>query len=132
MNGHSAAVREAGAHLGTAWQIGNEIRDATVGDEFAGRPPGAAIRAGRRTLPLLYALESNEDLASELNGNADGESVRRVLAAIRGTGALQMAAATCALESAKALERIDQAGLDNPEPLRALARLSVDRLPVSV
>jgi hypothetical protein len=36
------------------------------------------------------------------------------------------------MESAKALERIDAEDLVNPEPLRALARLSVDRLPVSV
>jgi geranylgeranyl reductase family protein len=132
MNGGSSGVADAGLHIGAAWQIGNEIRDATIGDEFAGRPPGAAIRAGRKTLPLLYALETDEGLVSELDGPADGETVRKVLASIRGSGALQMAAATCAIESAKALERIDSAELENPEPLRALARQSVDRLPVSV
>ena len=132
LNGGSSRIGEAGRHLGAAWQIGNEILDATVGDEFAGRPPGSAIRAGRRTLPLLYALESDPDLSRELDGAPDGATVRRVLGAIRGSGALQMAAASCAIESAKALERIDAAGIENPEPLRALARLSVDRLPVSV
>jgi geranylgeranyl reductase family protein len=127
----SAALALAGRHLGTAWQIGTEVAGLSTGDEVARRPPGAELREGRITLPVLYALEADAELAPMLEEKRNGRATREILSRLRACGALDRAAEDCRREAGLALEGIESAGLPRPEPLRALARLSVDRLPVA-
>jgi heptaprenyl diphosphate synthase len=120
---------EVGAVLGIAWRIGLDLWDATTGDELSGRPPGSELRAGRTTLPLLLALEADEELAGELETKRDSATVRRALAAIRDSGALERSADEIESRASRALELIEEMPLANPEPLQALARLCADRIP---
>lgn len=128
-NGNTETLAEAGHRLGLAWQIGDDIRDATTGDEVAGRPPGANIRAGRLTLPLIHALDADHDLAEILDGKLDSAAIRTILTRIRASGGLDRAAEDCSDHVDAALEKIGEAKLARPEPLRGLAELCRDRLP---
>jgi hypothetical protein len=66
-----------------------------------------------------------------LEEKRNGRATREILSRLRACGALDRAAEDCRREAGLALEGIESAGLPRPEPLRALARLSVDRLPVA-
>jgi menaquinone-9 beta-reductase len=126
-NGSSDALAAAGRELGFAWQIGNEIRDLTTGDETAGRPPGAVLRSGAASLPLIYAADRDPALAGPDNGDAPKRG-REVLAAIRASGGIEDAAQECARRVEAARAALDGAGVSNPEPMHALASLCMDRL----
>jgi heptaprenyl diphosphate synthase len=125
------ALDACGRHLGTAWQIGTEIGDLSTGDETARRPPGTELREGRVTLPIIHGLAVDEELAPMLDEKLDGKRTREILARLRACGALDRAAEDCRREANLALERIEEAALVRPEPLRALAALCVERLPVA-
>jgi heptaprenyl diphosphate synthase/octaprenyl-diphosphate synthase len=47
-------------HLGTAFQVADDILDFTAGPEFSGKPPLQDLRRGIATLPLIYFLETPE------------------------------------------------------------------------
>jgi menaquinone-9 beta-reductase len=124
-------LAEAGRHLGLSWRIGTEIRDLTLGDEVAGRPPGDDLRSGRLTLPLIYAGEADEELASRLRGKLNASGARECLALARRSGGFERAGEECRehIRSARAI--LDDCGLRAPGPLQALARLCLDRLPIA-
>jgi octaprenyl-diphosphate synthase len=117
IGGASMAIEQAmaiyGAHLGTAFQLIDDVLDYSGAEVETGKHLGDDLAEGKPTLPLIFVLK---------NGNADQvASVRRaienggrddlpeVLAAIRGTGALEYAkrkAATEAQHAAVALELV--------------------------
>jgi geranylgeranyl reductase family protein len=125
-------LAEAARQLGIAWRIGIDIRDLTLGDEVAGRPPGDDLRGGRMTLPLIYAIEADDELANRLRGKLDGAAARECLARARASGGFERAAEHCLNDVRSALEMIEMAGLSDPAPLARLGRLCLDRLPVAV
>lgn len=124
-------LAEAGRELGVAWQIGTEIRDLTIGDEIAGRPPGGDLLARRPTLPLLYAADSDQELGEQLQAKLDGVAIRKVLGRIRESGALERAAEECVARVRRADELFERAALQEPAPLRALSALCLERLPAA-
>jgi octaprenyl-diphosphate synthase len=102
-----AAIEQAmaiyGAHLGTAFQLIDDVLDYSGAEVETGKHLGDDLAEGKPTLPLIFVLK---------NGNADQvASVRRaienggrddlpeVLAAIRGTGALEYAKRKAATEA---------------------------------
>jgi len=68
-----AALDAFGYHLGVAFQMADDLLDYTAQADTLGKNPGADIREGKLTLPLIKALEnaSNEDLAWMLKIIAD-------------------------------------------------------------
>ncbi|MEL6153005.1 MAG: polyprenyl synthetase family protein, partial [Bacteroidota bacterium] len=48
-------LRQAGLHLGMAFQIRDDLNDYRAAEE--GKPTGMDIREGKLTLPLIYALQ---------------------------------------------------------------------------
>ncbi len=124
-------LMEAGRHLGLAWRIGSDIRDLTVGDEVAGRPPGDDLRGGRLTLPLIYAIEADEVLARQLGGKLDARGARECLARAKASGGLERAGDDCRDHVSSARGIVDDCGLRDPAPLGALAHLCLDRLPIA-
>ena len=68
-----AALDAFGYHLGVAFQMADDLLDYTAQAETLGKNPGADIREGKLTLPLIKALEnaSDEDRAWILNIIAD-------------------------------------------------------------
>jgi geranylgeranyl pyrophosphate synthase len=99
----TAAVGEYGRRLGLAFQVFDDILDCEGDEASTGKRPGADVRDGTITLPLIFALEARPDLASLLRGPAPGAAdVATVLRAVAECGALERARAV-------ALRYIDEA-----------------------
>jgi len=52
-----AALKNYGWHLGMAFQMADDLLDYTATAEQLGKNPGADMREGKLTLPLIYSLE---------------------------------------------------------------------------
>jgi geranylgeranyl pyrophosphate synthase len=97
------AVGSYGRLIGLAFQVLDDILDCSGDQAATGKRPGADVRDGTITLPLLYALEARPELAEILRRPAPSEGdVEAVLRAAAETGALQRA-------RADALRYIDEA-----------------------
>lgn len=54
------ALRTYGDHVGLAFQIKDDLLDLVGDEKTIGKPVGSDIRAGKRTLPVLLALQRAE------------------------------------------------------------------------
>ncbi|HEY4726837.1 MAG TPA: polyprenyl synthetase family protein, partial [Actinomycetes bacterium] len=61
-----AALTEFGERVGRAFQLGDDLLDITGDAEVAGKAPGGDLRAGVRTLPVLYLLREGGPEADRL------------------------------------------------------------------
>jgi octaprenyl-diphosphate synthase len=52
------ALADFGFHLGLAFQMADDLLDYTATAEQLGKNPGADMREGKLTLPLIYSLEA--------------------------------------------------------------------------
>jgi octaprenyl-diphosphate synthase len=110
-----AAMAAYGMHLGTAFQLVDDILDYSGDPASTGKNVGDDLAEGKPTLPLIYAIRHGSAseaalvrAAIEAGGCAD---VDAVLAAIRRTGALDYARAVAEAELGLA-----RAALDALEP----------------
>src|SRR4029450_2611603 len=62
-----------GERVGRAFQLGDDLLDITGDAEVAGKAPGGDLRAGVRTLPVLYLLREGGPEADRLNAVVDGD-----------------------------------------------------------
>lgn len=62
---HVALMREAGKHVGLAFQIIDDILDATSDAETMGKPVGADVDNNKMTYPALYGLDASRAKAHE-------------------------------------------------------------------
>ena len=110
-----------GLALGTAFQIADDILDC-VGDTIeTGKIPGADLREGVPTLPLILAARESPEVRRALAG----DPVPEALDLVAGTGALE-ASRELALEyAADARAALD--GDPERDSLEALTLLVVDR-----
>jgi len=127
-----AAMAKYGMHLGTAFQLVDDMLDYTADSQILGKNVGDDLAEGKPTLPLLYALRSGSAAQQQLlraaikQGGLD--RIEEVVAAIESTGANAYTArkaedeARCAAEALSAIPEspYKQALLD-------LARFSVHR-----
>src|SRR6185369_15770637 len=107
------ALAEYGAHLGTAFQLIDDVLDYSRDLQDTGKNLGDDLAEGKPTLPLIYAMRSGTEAertlirhAIEHGGKADLEGV---VAAIRRVGALDYAREQARAEAATAtalLERV--------------------------
>src|SRR5690606_7466356 len=58
---HVAALRQFGEIIGVAFQISDDIIDIASGSDVLGKEQGTDLREGVRTLPMLYALNDDEE-----------------------------------------------------------------------
>ncbi|MEU8823255.1 polyprenyl synthetase family protein [Streptomyces sp. NPDC048636] len=95
------ALAEYGEHLGTAFQIADDILDITAASEVSGKEQGKDLAVGVASLPVLLALADGGPAADELRelltaagrGREDGAVVPRAMALLRGGDALAEAEA---------------------------------------
>ena len=84
-----------GTALGVAFQLSDDIMDVSADAGVLGKEPGADLREGVFTLPVIYALRSSERreaLRTLLSsGSLEGGEVDRALDMIRGDGSLDLA-----------------------------------------
>lgn len=90
------ALRRYGLQLGTAFQLADDLLDFTATDEVLGKAAGADLLEGKLTLPLIYLLEKDSSLRSDVQtvmreGNYRNVKRRVLLEAVETSGALERA-----------------------------------------
>ncbi len=86
-----------GQHLGTAFQLVDDVLDFNSSAEELGKNVGDDLAEGKATLPLIYAMEKGSASDRKLIRNAilDGglDQLEKITAIIESTGALEYSAA---------------------------------------
>ena len=126
------ALAEYGMHLGTAFQLIDDVLDYSGDLQETGKNLGDDLAEGKPTLPLIHVMRVGDAeertlvrRAVEHGGKADLEAV---VAAIHRVGALDYARARAREESAGATARLSRLP-DSPcrDSLLQLAHFSVER-----
>lgn len=134
--GAPAAVESAmaayGRHLGTAFQLVDDVLDYQSNSAELGKNLGDDLAEGKPTLPLIYALRTGTDDQRTLIRQAielgSLEHLQQITAAIESTGGLAYTARLARREAALAIEAI--ATLPDSaykQALRELADFAVER-----
>jgi len=128
-----AALREYGRRFGLAFQIRDDLYDATASEAELGKPAGSDLREKKMTLPVIFALESGgapvRDAIAELYAFEDpaADAARplfeRAIALLRADGVVARTRHAIA-DSARAAEAALEALPASParDELAALAR----------
>jgi geranylgeranyl pyrophosphate synthase len=88
----ASALSEYGRLIGLAFQVFDDILDCRGDEETIGKRPGADVRDGTVTLPLIFALETHPELAPVLvREGLDAATVATVLRTVADSGALARA-----------------------------------------
>jgi octaprenyl-diphosphate synthase len=127
-----AAMTRYGKHLGTAFQLIDDVLDYSADAEELGKSLGADLAEGKPTLPLIYALKHGSPeqraviRASIEQGNV--VELNRITTAIESTGGLAYTARLARREASEAIEALSVLP-DSPykQALRELADFAVDR-----
>ena len=86
------AVAEYGMHLGTAFQLVDDVLDYSADEQQTGKHLGDDLAEGKPTLPLIYAMQhGSADQAAVVRSaieQGDVEKFAEVLQIIHATGAL--------------------------------------------
>jgi octaprenyl-diphosphate synthase len=127
------ALASYGKHLGTAYQLVDDVLDYRADADELGKNLGDDLAEGKPTLPLIQALRVSEDTATrELIRDAIRagglERMDQIMATIESTGALEYTRRLAQDEADQALGAL-RALPETPykKSLAALARFSVER-----
>ncbi|RUO29626.1 octaprenyl diphosphate synthase [Aliidiomarina sedimenti] len=133
-----AEVEEAmaayGRHLGTAFQLVDDILDYTADAEAMGKEVGDDLAEGKPTLPLLYAMWHGSDEQSAMIKQAIEQGGQRdklsmVMQTMKETDAIGYAQRKAIEETDKAIDALALVpDSDYKEALLALARIAVKRV----
>jgi octaprenyl-diphosphate synthase len=105
------AMASYGAHLGTAFQLIDDVLDYSGDHALIGKNVGDDLAEGKTTLPLIYAMQHGTAQQAQLvrhaieHGGLD--ELGTVLEAIRASGALDYARAQAQAESRTACAALD-------------------------
>jgi octaprenyl-diphosphate synthase len=127
------AMQDYGKHLGTAFQLADDLLDYESDADAMGKNAGDDLAEGKPTLPLLYAMwhASEEDAAliREAIEKANGlPHLERILGVMKETGALDYTRQKANEEADKAITALSAIPeSDYKQALIALAHIAVDR-----
>jgi octaprenyl-diphosphate synthase len=132
----SAAEEEAmaryGMHLGTAFQLVDDVLDYSASSEELGKNIGDDLAEGKPTLPLIYTINNGTAeqaaLVREAVEQGGIERIEEIRQAIESVGAIAYTARTAREEADRAIAALSPIE-DSPykEALIALADYSVER-----
>ncbi|MGE5384627.1 MAG: octaprenyl diphosphate synthase [Betaproteobacteria bacterium] len=126
VNGENA-LAAYGMHLGTAFQIVDDVLDYSGEEVETGKHLGDDLAEGKPTLPLIYVMQrgtpEQAGIVRSAIENGGRDQFAEVLAAVRNTGALQHAR-NCATRESE-LARAAISGLPDTNFKKALIELSV-------
>ena len=127
-----ASMASYGMHLGTAFQLIDDVLDYSSSSAEMGKNVGDDLAEGKPTLPLIYAMRNGNEAQSAIVRKSIEEGgleyIDEVMQAIEATGAIEYAEETARKEAALALQNIQH--LPESEyktALQDLAKFSVDR-----
>ncbi len=128
-----SALAAYGEHLGTAFQITDDVLDYVSDEGQLGKEVGDDLAEGKPTLPLILAMklgnESQSDLIREAIAEGGRERIGEVLKVVNDTGALAASTQQAKQEAERAVEAL--ATLPPSafnDALAVVARYSVERL----
>ena len=126
------AMADYGMHLGTAFQIVDDVLDYSGDASEIGKNLGDDLAEGKCTLPLIHAMRlgtaEQAAVVREAIVHAQRENFPAVLKAVRDSGALEAATAAAKVEAKLALDAIATLpDNDHIKALRQLATFAVER-----
>ena len=128
------AMQEYGKHLGTAFQLADDILDYMADSEEMGKNAGDDLAEGKPTLPLLYAMwhAKNDDdkaLIQEAIEQSNGlPHLTRIQGIMEETGALDYTRECAQKEVQMAIDSLNTIeDSEYKEALIALAHISIER-----
>lgn len=126
------AMSRYGIHIGTAFQIIDDVLDYSASAKETGKNIGDDLAEGKPTLPLIYVMRNGTEIQRQVVRSAienDGrENIADVMDAIESTGALAYTARAAQTEAEKAAESIQHIPASRyKEALISLAEFSVNR-----
>ena len=127
------AMRLYGMHLGTAFQLIDDVLDYAASAEDLGKNMGDDLSEGKPTLPLIHVINQGTDEQKQLVRDAiehqtGMDNLDAILDAIKQTKALEYATAKAEEESQKAIDAISfLPDSEHKEALVSLAKIAVKR-----
>ncbi|WP_051258627.1 octaprenyl diphosphate synthase [Chitinibacter tainanensis] len=126
------ALARYGMHLGTAFQIIDDVLDYSGKQEEIGKSLGDDLAEGKPTLPLIFIMQQGDSSAAALVKdaleNAKREHFPAILAAVQQSGALDYARQIASEEAARAKACLSRLPTNpHTEALLALADLAIAR-----
>lgn len=127
-----AAMASYGMHLGTAFQLIDDVLDYSSSSEEMGKNVGDDLAEGKPTLPLIYAMRNGTPEQSEVVRKAIEEGglkyLDQVMEAIKQTGAIEYTETTAKNEAELAIQQLTHLPeSDYKQAMIDLAKYSVDR-----
>lgn len=115
-----------GAHLGTAFQIVDDVLDYSGNEGEIGKSLGDDLAEGKPTLPLIHVIKYGSQVQSDLVRQAlesgGRETFEEIIAAVKATGALEVAMEVAKAEAVAAKKALD--ALPDSQYREALLELS--------
>ena len=136
LNGSSPSVQEAfaayGRHLGTAYQLVDDLLDYQGTSADIGKNVGDDLAEGKPTLPLIHAMRNGNATQTRMVRGAIEEGGRdriaEVLRAVESTGAIAYTSRAAHAEAALAATALEEIpGSAYRDALQTLAVFSVER-----
>jgi len=127
------AMADYGKHLGTAFQLVDDIMDYTADAKEMGKNVGDDLAEGKPTLPLLYAMangnEQQRELISEAIEHCTGmDHLDDILAAMAETGSFTYTQKQAEIEADKAIQALSiLPDSEHKQALVALAHIAANR-----
>ncbi|NOZ10070.1 MAG: octaprenyl diphosphate synthase [Gammaproteobacteria bacterium] len=129
---HERAMAQYGLHLGTAFQIVDDMLDFTGDTQTLGKNVGDDLAEGKTTLPIIHAIEHGtapqQAFLRQAIENGSLERIDEVITAIESTGALAYTARRAEEEATLAKASLaDIPESDHKQALLELADFSIER-----
>lgn len=124
-----SALEEFGWAFGYAFQVADDLLDLTASEEELGKPPGTDLRDGVYTLPVIYSVEADPDLANKLGTpDINVDDFRDITFRTGGFARAVRKAEAYVEQALGALDRTPDC--ESRSTLRRLTRLIIERVPV--
>lgn len=108
-------LRTFGHHAGIAFQIQDDILGIWGDPAVTGKPVGSDLRRGKKTFPVLYALNREPGLRHLLaNAACSLDNLQAAMALVNHSGAQEAARERVLKEADRALQALGEAGLSAP------------------
>jgi octaprenyl-diphosphate synthase len=126
------AMAKYGMHLGTAFQLIDDVLDYSASSSALGKNIGDDLAEGKPTLPLLYAMWNSQEEEANIIRNAiiNGglENIDTIQKIINKTGSIEYTAKLAQREADLAIESLERfASTKYIDAMYHLAKFSVER-----
>ena len=109
---HERAMAAFGLHLGTAYQLVDDVLDYRGASQEIGKNVGDDLAEGKPTLPLIHAIRNGSEEEADVIRKAiefgGRDAIDPVVAAVESTGAIAYTARAAAAEADEALAALSE------------------------